>query len=59
MQGESEQRHNAADDGVPVENAGIGSGTPVGPERQIEVVVRTYRNAANYIGKRRSKEDGE
>src|ERR1700733_7828807 len=59
MQGEREQRHDAADDGVPVENAGVGSGTPVGPERQIEVIVRTDGNAANHVGKRRSKEDGE
>src|SRR5258708_35957719 len=59
MQGEREQRHKAADCGVPVENAGVGTGTPVGPERQIEVVVWTNRNAANNIRKRRSKEDSE
>src|SRR5260370_7966900 len=59
MQGEREQRHKAADYGVPVEKAGVGLGTPVGPERQIEVVVWTNRNAANNIRKGRSKEDSE
>src|ERR1700733_41680 len=59
MQGERQHRHKAADYGVPVENAGVGAGTPVGPERQKEVVVRTDRNAANHIRKRRSKEDSE
>src|SRR5260370_27902627 len=59
MQGEREQRHQAADYGVPVENAGIGAGTPVGPERQIEVIVWTDRNAADNIRKRCSKEDSE
>src|SRR5258708_26996913 len=59
MQGEREQRHKAADCGVPVENAGVGTGTPVGPERQIEVVGWTDRNAANNIRTRRYKEDSE
>src|ERR1700748_1107217 len=59
MQGQREQRHKPADDGVPVENAGGGAGTPVGPERQIEVIVWTDRNAANNIRKRRAKEDSK
>src|SRR5260370_34469893 len=59
MQGEREQRHEAANYRVAVENAGVGAGTPVGPERQIEVVVWTDRNAADNIRKGGSKEDSE
>src|SRR5260370_42661894 len=59
MQGEREEGDETADYGVPVENAGVGAGAPVGPERQIEVVVWTDRNAADNIRKRGSKEDSE
>jgi hypothetical protein len=57
--GEGDEGDQAADDGVPVQDAGVGTDAPVGPERQEEVVVRAERDAADYVGERGSEEDGE
>ena len=59
MHGESDERDEAADDGVPIENAGQDAGLPVGPERQEEVAVGVERNAAENIGEGRAVKDGE
>jgi hypothetical protein len=48
------QRNHAAQHCVPVENAGIRSGTPVRPERKKKVTVFARRNATDYVGQSRS-----
>ena len=51
---ESHERHQTADDGVPVENAGADAGPPVGPERQEEVAVGLQGHAAKHVGEGRT-----
>ena len=59
VQRERNQRHQAADHRVPVENAGMDAGLPVGPQRQEEVAVGLQRNAAQHVGQGGAEEDGE
>ena len=59
MKREGDQGDEAADDRVPVENAGMGAGLPVGPEGQEEVAVGLKRHAAQDVGEGRAVEDGE
>ena len=56
---ERDQGDDAADNRVPVENAGMGTGLPVGPQGQEEVAVGLERNAAQDVGEGGSEEDGE
>ena len=56
---ERDERNEAADDGIPIENAGQDAGLPVGPEGQKEIAFGIERNAAEHVGQGRSKEDGE
>jgi len=53
------QGKHASENGVPVEDAGVGTGAPVGPEGEKEVVVGTYGNAADDVTESRSEKDGE
>ena len=53
------QGEHAAEDGVPVEESGVGTGAPVGPEGEKEVVVGTYGNATDDVTEGGSEEDGE
>src|ERR1039457_2350277 len=59
VQGERYQRHQAANHRVPVENAGMRAGMPVGPQRQKEVAVGLERDAAQNIGESGAEEDRE
>ena len=53
------QGEDAAEDGIPVEDAGVGAGAPVGPEGQKEVVDGAYGNAADDVSEGGAEEDGE
>ena len=44
------QRENTAKDGVSIENAGIGPGAEIGPEREEEVTIRPDRYALYHVG---------
>src|SRR5208283_4319173 len=58
----SDQRHqcdNAADHGVPVEDAVLFAHAPVGPQRLEKVAISVERDAAYDITQRRSKKDGQ
>ena len=56
MNGQGHQGDHAADDGVPVQNAGLRADSPVGPERKEEIAIRLEWNAANYVGQGRAEE---
>ncbi len=59
MKGESGEGDEASDDRVPVEDAGVRAGLPVGPKGKEEVAVRLKRNAAQDVGQCCSVKDGE
>ena len=59
MQRERNQRDKTADHRVPIKNAGMRAGLPVGPQRQKEVSVGLQRNAAQHVGQGCAEEDGE
>src|SRR6516164_760780 len=49
--------HGASEHGIPIKNSGVCSCSPVRPQGQIEVAVRTNWNSTNYICQRNSEED--
>ncbi len=55
MDSQADQGHHASDDRVPVENPGIRTGSPVGPEGQEEVTVGPQRHSANHVGQGRAE----
>src|SRR6185437_15075944 len=52
-----DEGNDAAQDGIPIENAWICARQPVGPKRQKKVAIRVQRDTADHVRERRAKKD--
>jgi hypothetical protein len=59
MHGEGKQRGDRDQHGVPIEDAGLGAGPEIGPQRQEEIAGAVEGDAAHYISQRCTEEDRE
>src|SRR6185437_6763045 len=52
-----DEGNDAAQDGIPIENAWICARQPVGPKRQKKVAIRVQWDTADHVRERRAKKD--